>query len=83
MLFNGSNTTASANNLEWKDKQWRIVNHFTTYTEAQVKATTVAKAISWWYMAGKTFSAEASSFSRRQKNYVSLFGATDDAHSTG
>ncbi|MEI2710061.1 MAG: hypothetical protein V9E96_13785 [Chitinophagaceae bacterium] len=34
MLFNGSNLTASANNLEWNNKQWSIVNHFIPFTEA-------------------------------------------------
>jgi hypothetical protein len=38
MLFNGSNLTASANNLEWNDKKWSIVNHFIPYTEAEVNA---------------------------------------------
>ena len=33
MLFNGSNLTASANNLEWNGKTWSIVNHFIPYTE--------------------------------------------------
>ena len=36
MLFNGSNLTASANNLEWNDKQWSIVNHFIPFTEEEV-----------------------------------------------
>jgi len=38
MLFNGSNLTASANNLEWNGKKWSIVNHFIPYTEAEVNA---------------------------------------------
>ncbi len=38
MLFHGSNLTASANNLEWNDKKWSIVNHFIPYTEAEVNA---------------------------------------------
>jgi hypothetical protein len=38
MLFNGSNLTASANNLEWNGKQWSIVNHFIPFTEAEVNA---------------------------------------------
>ncbi len=36
MLFNGSNLTASANDLEWNGKQWSIVNHFIPFTEAEV-----------------------------------------------
>ncbi|MDO9050322.1 MAG: hypothetical protein Q8N02_04810 [Methylotenera sp.] len=38
MLFNGSNLTASANELEWNGKQWSIVNHFIPFTEADVGA---------------------------------------------
>lgn len=38
MLFNGSNLTASANDLEWNDQQWSIVNHFIPFTEAEVNA---------------------------------------------
>ncbi len=38
MLFNGSNLTASANDLEWSGKKWAIVNHFIPFTEAEVGA---------------------------------------------
>jgi len=38
MLFNGSNLTASANNLEWNGKKWSIVNHFIPYTETEVNS---------------------------------------------
>ncbi len=36
MLFNGSNLTASANDLDWNGKKWSIVNHFIPYTEAEL-----------------------------------------------
>jgi len=39
MLFNGSNLTASANDLQWNDKKWSIVNHFIPFTEEEVGAT--------------------------------------------
>ncbi len=38
MLFNGSNLTAGANDLEWNNKKWSIVNHFIPFTEAEVGA---------------------------------------------
>ena len=38
MLFNGSNLTASANDLEWNNQTWPIVNHFIPFTEAEVNA---------------------------------------------
>ena len=39
MLFNGSNLTASANDLEWNGKKWSIVNHFIPFSEAEVSAS--------------------------------------------
>ena len=38
MLFNNSNLTASANELEWNGKTWEIVNHFIPFSEAEVGA---------------------------------------------
>lgn len=38
MLFNGSNLTASANDLEWNNRKWSIVNHFIPFTEVEVNA---------------------------------------------
>lgn len=38
MLFNGSNVSASADDLEWNGKKWSIVNHFIPFTEAEVNA---------------------------------------------
>ncbi len=38
MLFNGSNLTAGANDLEWNGKKWSLVNHFIPFTEAEVDA---------------------------------------------
>ncbi len=39
MLFNGSNLTASANDLEWNGKKWSIVNHFIPFTESEVNSS--------------------------------------------
>jgi hypothetical protein len=36
MLFNGSNLTAGADDLEWSGRKWSIVNHFIPFTEAEV-----------------------------------------------
>jgi hypothetical protein len=38
MLFNGSNLTASANDLEWNNQKWSIVNHFIPFSELEVNA---------------------------------------------
>lgn len=36
MLFHGKNLTASANDLEWNNQKWSIVNHFIPFTESEV-----------------------------------------------
>ena len=60
MLFNGSNLTASANDLEWNGKKWSIVNHFIPFTEAEVNAPERFESdFMVQYMVGKTFSNEA------------------------
>jgi hypothetical protein len=60
MLFNGSNLTASANDLEWNGKKWSIVNHFIPYTEIEVNAPDRFESdFMVQYLAGKTLSKEA------------------------
>jgi hypothetical protein len=60
MLFNGSNLTASANDLEWNGQKWSIVNHFIPYTEADVDAPDRFESdFMVQYLADKTLSAEA------------------------
>ena len=60
MLFNGSNLTASANDLEWNGKKWNIVNHFIPFTEEEVGASDRFESdFMVQYMQGKTFSTEA------------------------
>ena len=60
MLFNGSNLTASANDLEWNGKKWSIVNHFIPFTEAEVNAPDRFESdFMVQYLADKTLSEEA------------------------
>lgn len=60
MLFNGSNLTASADNLEWNGKKWSIVNHFIPFTETEVNAPDRFESdFMVQYMVDKTFSEEA------------------------
>jgi hypothetical protein len=60
MLFNGSNLTASANDLEWNGKKWSIVNHFIPYTEEEVDAPDRFESdFMVQYLADKTLSEEA------------------------
>jgi hypothetical protein len=61
MLFNGSNLTASANELEWNGKTWSIVNHFIPYSEEEVGANDRFESdFMVRYLADKSLSAEAS-----------------------
>jgi hypothetical protein len=60
MLFNGSNLTASADDLEWNGKKWSIVNHFIPYTESEVDAPDRFESdFMVQYLSDKTLSAEA------------------------
>ena len=61
MLFNGSNLTASANDLEWNERKWSLVNHFIPYTEAEVNAPERFESdFMVQYLSDKTLSVEAS-----------------------
>jgi len=60
MLFNGSNLTASADNLRWNNRSWSIVNHFIPFTEKDVGAPGRFESdFMVRYMPDKTFSIEA------------------------
>ena len=60
MLFNGSNLTASANDLEWNDRKWSIVNHFIPFTEEEVGANDRFESdFMVQYLRDKKLSAEA------------------------
>ena len=60
MLFNGSNLTASADNLEWNNKKWSIVNHFIPFNQIDVGATEPFESdFMAQYLAKKKLSKEA------------------------
>lgn len=62
MLFHNKNLTASANKLEWKNKQWSIVNHFIPFTETEVNAPDRFESdFMANYLRDKTLSKEARS----------------------
>jgi len=79
MLFNGSNLTASANDLEWNDKKWSIVNHFIPYTEQEVGAPSRFESdFMVQYLAGKKLSKEAKEvLAEGQKLWKAYFEHTD------
>lgn len=82
MLFNGSNLTASANELEWNNKQWSIVNHFIPYTEEDVNAPERFESdFMVRYMQEKTFSAEADAVLQEGKKLWQAYFAHTDVRS--
>lgn len=80
MLFNGSNLTASANDLEWNGKKWSIVNHFIPYTEEEVNTPDRFESdFMVQYMKDKTFSKEAEEVLKQGKVlWKAYFAHTDD-----
>ena len=79
MLFNGSNLSASANELEWNGKQWSIVNHFIPFTETEVNSSGRFESdFMVQYMADKTFSTEAQAvLDEGKKLWQAYFTHTD------
>lgn len=60
MLFNGSNLTSGANDLEWNDRKWSLVNHFIPFAEHEVEAHGRFESnFMAQYMADLSFSSEA------------------------
>jgi len=79
MLFNGSNLTASANDLEWNEKKWSIVNHFIPYTESEVGAPQRFESdFMVQYLSDKNVSNEAKSvLEEGKKLWKAYFEHTD------
>ncbi|MCB9812228.1 hypothetical protein H6778_01065 [Candidatus Nomurabacteria bacterium] len=79
MLFNSSNLTASANDLEWNEKKWSIVNHFIPFTEQQVGAPERFESdFMVRYMAEKEWSLEATEvLARGRELWSEYFKHTD------
>lgn len=81
MLFNGSNLSASANDLEWNGKKWSIVNHFIPYTEAEVDAPDRFESdFMVQYLADKPLSAEATSVLDAGRTLWKAYFAHTDVH---
>lgn len=81
MLFNGSNLTASANDLEWNGKKWSVVNHFIPYTEEEVNATGRFESdFMVQYLANKKLSNEAKQVLAEGKKLWQAYFAHTDVH---
>jgi hypothetical protein len=82
MLFNGSNLTASANDLEWNGKKWSIVNHFIPYTEEDVNAPDRFESdFMVQYLKDKILSREATIVMNTAKYLWKAYFAYTDARS--
>ena len=79
MLFNGSNLTAGANDLEWGDRRWSLVNHFIPFTETEVGAPERFESdFMVKYLEGKTLSPESKNvLEEGKKLWQSYFAHTD------
>lgn len=81
MLFNGSNLTASANDLEWNGKKWSIVNHFIPFTEEEVNAPERFESdFMVQYLKGKKLSSEAQLVLAEGKKLWQAYFAHTDVH---
>lgn len=79
MLFNGSNLTASANDLEWNDRKWSIVNHFIPFTEEEVGAPDRFESdFMVNYLRGTKHSPEAKAVLAEGKKLWQAYFATTD-----
>ena len=77
MLFNGSNLTAGANDLEWNDKKWSLVNHFIPFSEHEVEANGRFESnFMVQYMADLCFSFEAQNVLAQGKKLWRQYHAT-------
>ena len=79
MLFHGKNLTASADNLEWNNKKWSIVNHFIPFSESEVGASERFESdFMVQYLADKKLSSEAQLvFDAGRELWKAYFSTTD------
>jgi hypothetical protein len=79
MLFNGSNLTASADNLEWNGKTWSIVNHFIPFTEGEVNSPDRFESdFMVQYISDKIFSKDADAVLQEGKILWKSYFAEND-----
>ena len=82
MLFSGSNLTASANDLEWNDKKWSIVNHFIPFTEEEVGSPDRFESdFMVQYLSNKKLSKESKAVLAAGKVLWQTYFSKNDVHS--
>lgn len=79
MLFNRTNRTASANDLEWNNQKWSLVNHFIPFTEQEVNAPERFESdFMVQYLSDKKLSPEAKAvMNEGRKLWQAYFSQTD------
>ena len=83
MLFNGSNLSASANDLSWRGELWSIVNHFIPFTETELGAPSRFESdFMVQYLKGKKLSAEAAAVMAQGKQLWQTYFKHTDTHTT-
>lgn len=81
MLFNGSNLTAGANDLEWNGKKWALVNHFIPFTEEQVGAPDRFESnFMSEYLKGKKLSPEAKAVLKQGQALWKIYFSQSNSH---
>lgn len=81
MLFNRSQRTASANDLEWNAKKWSIVNHFIPFTEEEVDAPERFESdFMVQYLKDKDLSDEAKLVLKEGKELWKAYFSQTDVH---
>jgi hypothetical protein len=82
MLFHGSNLTASANDLEWNDQKWSIVNHFIPFTEQELNSPDRFESdFMVQYLTDKKLSSEAQAVLEEGKKLWQAYFEHTDPHS--
>jgi hypothetical protein len=81
MLFNGSNLTAGANDLEWNNQKWSLVNHFIPFTEEQVGAPDRFESnFMSEYLKGKKLSPEAKAVLKQGQALWKIYFSQSNSH---
>lgn len=81
MLFNGSNLSASANDLEWNGKKWSIVNYFIPFTESEVNAPDRFESdFMVQYLSDRNLSPEAQAVMNEGRKLWQAYFARTDTH---
>ncbi|MDD5212459.1 MAG: hypothetical protein PHV62_08595, partial [Sulfuricurvum sp.] len=81
MLFNRTNRAASANDLEWNNQKWSIINHFIPFTESDINAPERFESdFMVEYLRDKKLSRESKSVLEEGKKLWQAYFADTDVH---